>query len=139
MSGPDEDDCPLCLQQHSVESPGASTTTDELIHLRVYKSTSKYSHIPDACFLFLSGDPKPRRNHVGVIVANLGAWLACTLILAYEAKALPCSVREQTCTCLLWSGRRTHVAQQLPVAMLPNLNSLDRYLNINQPQRDCRR
>jgi len=59
-----------------------------------------------------------RRNHDAVVVANAEAWIACTLVLAYDAEELPCSVQEENCTCLLWSGCQTHVAQQVPGAML---------------------
>ena len=79
-----------------------------------------------------------RRNHVAMLVADLEAWTACTLVLAYDAEELPYSVQQESHTCLRWSVRRTHVAQQFPVAMLPSLQSLDRYLKINQPQSDHR-
>jgi len=76
------------------------------------------------------------RNHVATYVANLEAWCACTLVLAYDAEALPCSVQEESCTCLLWSGCQAHVAQQIPVPMLPDLASLSRHLSCYQPQSD---
>ncbi len=66
-----------------------------------------------------------------MLVADLEAWTACTLVLAYDAEELPYSVQQESHTCLRWSVRRTHVAQQFSVAMLPSLQSLDRYLKIN--------
>ena len=57
-------------------------------------------------------------NHDAVVVANAEAWTACTLVLVYDAEKLPCSVQGENCTCLLWSGCQTHVAQQIPGAML---------------------
>ncbi len=59
-----------------------------------------------------------RRNHDAVVVANAEAWTACILVLAHDAEKLPCSVQEDCSTCLLWSGWQTHVAQQVPGAML---------------------
>jgi len=59
-----------------------------------------------------------RKNHDAALVANAEAWIACTLVLAYDAEKLPCSVQEDCSTCLLWSGWQTHVAQQVPGAML---------------------
>ena len=34
MSGPAEGGCPLCLQRHNLEYPGARTSTARLMHLK---------------------------------------------------------------------------------------------------------
>ncbi len=44
MSGPAEGGCPLCLQQHSLERPGASTSTIRQLQLkREFAAASSHS------------------------------------------------------------------------------------------------
>ncbi len=38
------------------------------------------------------------RNHVATYIVNLGTRFACTVVLAYDAEALPCSTQEESCT-----------------------------------------
>ncbi len=61
------------------------------------------------------------KNHDALVVATAEALTACTLILAYDTKKLPCSVQGDNCTCLLWIGCQAHVAQQISGAILTDV------------------
>ncbi len=55
MSGPDEDVCPVWLQQHSLEYPGVSTSTVWLLHFdREFEAASSNTGSTVTCLLFLS-------------------------------------------------------------------------------------
>ncbi len=69
MSEPAEGGCPLCLQQHSLECPGASTSTLRQLHLkREFEAASSHSgsavtyQKPVFCSLAVVPDHN-RRNH----------------------------------------------------------------------------
>jgi len=121
MSGPAEEGCLVKLQQHSLEYPGASTSTIRLLHFdREFEAadskSGKYSHIPNACLLFLSCGDCPCRMD-----ACLSAWgkrgkLKC-LRTSHCLSELLSSLQKAKCTCLLWRGCRTQVAQHTSVAI----------------------
>ncbi len=87
MSGPAEDGCSLCLQQHRVEYPGASTTTVQLLHLKSDREAALSQNESAVSYqlpAFCSSAVIPQhgsRNQVALLVANLETWLACTLVL----------------------------------------------------------
>ena len=92
MSGPAEDSCSLCLQQHRVGSLDASTTIGQLLHLKsdlanaISQNGSAFTYqMPVFCSVAMIPE-HGRRNLVAVSVANLEAWLACTRILLLTAQ-----------------------------------------------------
>jgi len=70
-----------------------------------------------ACCSPAVAPPGAGRNHHAVLVSNAEDRTVCTPVLGDDAEKLPCNIQEVNCTCLLWSGRQTHVAQQAPIAM----------------------
>ncbi len=135
MSGLAEACCCDSLQRHTLECPGANIAHKLVVVVSVKLSANSdpeqnaVTHHSPACCSSAVVTLHERRNRDAVVVAN--AWIACTLVLAYDAEELPCSVQKDSCTCLLWNACQTHVAQQVPVAMLSDLASCTRCLSFD--------
>jgi len=63
-----------------------------------------------------------------VATSSQSCWLPAYRLLLTTQTKCGVDLQEEICTCLLWGCCQTQLAQHIPVAMLPSLVSLTRYL-----------